>query len=70
MVKQHIAGAVDLGRQIVRAAVVGVQLDHQPASGGDMTVEEAYAILGLSPGAAPAGELVAPIRPHAIEIRL
>jgi len=31
MVQQHIAGAVDLGRQIVRAAVIGVQFDHQPA---------------------------------------
>src|SRR5579863_1716275 len=29
--QQEVAGAVDLGRQIIRAAVIGVQLDHQPA---------------------------------------
>jgi hypothetical protein len=29
--EQHVAGAVDLGREIIRAALIGVQLDHQPA---------------------------------------
>ena len=29
--QQHVAGAVDLGREIVGAAVVGVQFDHQTA---------------------------------------
>src|SRR5271168_3869167 len=31
--EQHVAGAVDFGRQIVRPAMVGVQFDHQPAMG-------------------------------------
>src|ERR1700730_16707638 len=30
-VQQHVAGAVDLGGEIVGAAVVGVQFDHQAA---------------------------------------
>src|SRR3984893_18315637 len=31
MVEQHVAGAVDLGREIIRAAMVGVQFHHQSA---------------------------------------
>src|SRR5579875_77981 len=31
LAEQHVAGAVDLSRKIVRAAMIGMQFDHQPA---------------------------------------
>src|ERR1700682_5507912 len=77
MVEQHVAGAVDLGREIIRAAMVGVQFHHQSAMrlldrlgvGAGCQAEDGVCLLDghvaarRAPGAAGtlAGELIAPI---------
>src|SRR5579884_1172742 len=82
-VQEHVAGAVDLGGEVVGAAVVGVQLHHQTVvrlldRGGVGAGGEAEDRVGLldgdvgagggAPAAVFAADIVAPIRVATVEI--
>src|SRR5438445_13205149 len=81
--QRHVAGAVGLGGEVVGAAVIGVQLLHQPAMrrpdrlgvGAGSEPEDRIGFLDRDVGtagrgarfAAPAGEILLPVGVGAVE---